>query len=226
MFILIALFGFMDYLIVLKWLTKYADSATAPGVIPSLIAFMTGQSGPSVDIFPKQQEYFKMLLLASAACVPLMLLFRPFITNSQNKRIEKEMKSQVVGSRSDDDFYRMDSKDETDLTTLVQTLKSKGYRRPDLMELLVTQLIVTIEFVLCTISNTASYLRLWALSLAHSCLTSVFFDLTIGKGLVHQNYVLCFLGYYVFIACTFAVLMCMDLLEGFLHTLRLHWVEF
>jgi V-type H+-transporting ATPase subunit a len=96
-------------------------------------------------------------------------------------------------------------------------------------DIIVHQAIETIEFVLGSISNTASYLRLWALSLAHSQLAAVFWERTLATFLV-QGGAAGILGSWVvcapFLAITFAVLMAMDNLECFLHALRLHWVEF
>ncbi|CBZ51202.1 putative vacuolar proton-translocating ATPase subunit [Neospora caninum Liverpool] len=98
-------------------------------------------------------------------------------------------------------------------------------------EVFIHQMIETIEFVLGTISNTASYLRLWALSLAHQQLALVFFEKTIGLALqpgtngfeMTVKFVLLFP---VFALITFFVMVGMDSLECFLHALRLQWVEF
>ena len=87
-------------------------------------------------------------------------------------------------------------------------------------------MIEVIEFVLGTVSNTASYLRLWALSLAHSQLAKVFFEKTIGAGIASNSAVMIIIGFCVFAPVTAFVLMFMDVMECFLHDLRLHWVEF
>jgi len=94
------------------------------------------------------------------------------------------------------------------------------------MEIYIHQGIEVIEFVLGTISNTASYLRLWALSLAHSQLAKVFYDRTLMAGFAANNVIMLFIAFFVFFGATLGVLMIMDVMECFLHTLRLHWVEF
>jgi len=92
---------------------------------------------------------------------------------------------------------------------------------------MIHQSIHTIEFVLGAVSNTASYLRLWALSLAHSELANVFWSKVIKQyGVETGSAVMTFVGFAVWAGATFGVLLCMDVLECFLHALRLHWVEF
>ncbi|KAL5073914.1 hypothetical protein RYX36_012898 [Vicia faba] len=95
-----------------------------------------------------------------------------------------------------------------------------------LIEIFVHQLIHTIEFVLGAVSNTASYLRLWALSLAHSELSSVFYDKVLLLALGYNNTIVIIIGIIVFICATVGVLLIMESLSAFLHALRLHWVEF
>lgn len=96
----------------------------------------------------------------------------------------------------------------------------------DFGEEFIHQMIETIEYVLGAISNTASYLRLWALSLAHSQLSKVFFEKCLVGTIETSNPLLVVIGFFFFANITIAVLMCMDAMECFLHALRLHWVEF
>merc|ERR1712000_339083 len=99
-------------------------------------------------------------------------------------------------------------------------------------ELLVHQIIETIEFVLGAISNTASYLRLWALSLAHSELSIVFYEKILITGMKEAakdpaiGWILMFGTWAIWAFFTVGVLIGMEGLSAFLHTLRLHWVEF
>jgi hypothetical protein len=107
---------------------------------------------------------------------------------------------------------------------------SDGGHHGAFMDIFIHQLIETIEFTLGTISNTASYLRLWALSLAHGQLAAVFLENTIMPALdlhsVGGTFFGVWIGYFLWATFTVGVLMSMDVMECFLHTLRLHWVEF
>ena len=68
------------------------------------------------------------------------------------------------------------------------------------------------------------------MSLAHSQLSKVFYEKTmassIQEGDLINGIITIFIGFFVFAIATFGVLMCLDMLECCLHTLRLHWVEF
>jgi len=110
--------------------------------------------------------------------------------------------------------------------------KEEAKAKYQLVELFIGQLIEVIEYVLGTVSNTASYLRLWALSLAHTALSHVFIEKTFIGYIQndHTNILSSVIGVFiyflVFLFATAFILIFMDAMECVLHTLRLHWVEF
>ena len=92
-------------------------------------------------------------------------------------------------------------------------------------ELFLNQAIHTIEFVLGSISNTASYLRLWALSLAHAQLSEVLWQMVMQKAqfaFAPLNWII----WMLWLVLTVGIMVVLEGLSAFLHSLRLHWVEF
>jgi len=168
-----------------------------------------------LDLIPNQTTVMKNLLIVAAVTIPLMLLVNPIWQSRKHK----------ASSEDADAYGQADVQEDNEIVVLVKPLLQPSGAH-GFGELFIHSMIETIEYALGTISNTASYLRLWALSLAHGQLAKVFFDYTLGQGLQSHSYPAIFIGMYFFTGATFAVILLMDCLEAFLHCVRLHWVEF
>lgn len=87
--LLLALFGFMDYLIVVKWTTDWDSTLTGNEVPPAIIQTMITmfiQGGVKAqkpgmrmeaDLIPDQTEVMQILVIVALICVPAMLCIKP-----------------------------------------------------------------------------------------------------------------------------------------------------
>jgi len=173
------------------------DGCQPPNLITTLINIALQPGNVDEPLYEGQADLQNILLLVAFISVPVLLLAKPYF---MSQAASNDHGSDEDGDEDHDDHG--------------------GFG-----EIVIHQAIETIEFVLGMISNTASYLRLWALSLAHSELATVFWEKAMLSTL-NMNFFAAFLGFAVFAGTTMGVLLMMDVLECFLHALRLHWVEF
>lgn len=90
------------------------------------------------------------------------------------------------------------------------------------LDLWITSGIHVVEFCLGLISNTSSYLRLWAVSLAHVQLTTVLHEFTLGS----RGFAVKLLTFPIYLCGTLMLLIGLEGLSSCLHALRLNWIEF
>lgn len=221
-----SLFGWLCFLIIYKWCVGFGLGSNPPLLLNVMIQMFLSLATITDEnrIFTGQLYVQWILILIAVVCVPWMLLSKPLILRRRHKKQQgaHPLKSEDVDIHEDG---KPAAKKE-------ESHGGHGHGHDgnfDFGEIMIKQTIHTIEFVLGAISNTASYLRLWALSLAHSELSVVFWErifllvLGLPTGL---NIIGTFIGFAVWAGLTVGVLMVMETLSAFLHALRLHWVEF
>jgi len=212
---LLLLFGYMVLLMFIKWI-KYSAKADlerdtpfcAPSVLITFIGMVLFNPAEVQDkvcvtvyMFPGQYYVQIVLVVLALLCIPWMLLGKP-LYHMMHKRHHYV---QPDGSGAQEEEEPMS-------------------------EIFVHQAIHTIEYVLGTVSHTASYLRLWALSLAHAQLAEVLWSRLFAMAFIlmpgYMGTITIFLLFAAWAFLTISILVVIEGLSAFLHTLRLHWVEF
>ncbi|CAF1367420.1 unnamed protein product [Adineta ricciae] len=222
---LLSIFGYLIILIFYKWTTYLAEQATdAPSLLIHLINMMLmsyptddSKTPKSIVVFYNHQRTIQIILLIVAViCIPWLLIGKPIyiIVQRKKKTNSTELVHQEREASNDIEMHE----------------QNEPHQEVDMSEVWVEQGIHTIEYFLGCISHTASYLRLWALSLAHAQLSEVLWTMVLRIGLsmggIGLGGVALFMVFTTWSTLTVFILLLMEGLSAFLHALRLHWVEF
>ncbi|XGW15377.1 hypothetical protein V3C99_001118 [Haemonchus contortus] len=227
---------------------KYPGSNCAPSLLIGLINMFMFKALPSGFVeedghqkfqchlnfwYPGQGFFQTLFVLVAIACVPIMLFAKPYMLWKADKE-RRESGHRQLSVRADmngDDAEVVHAEPKT-TSTVGSGGGDHGHGGSgpfEFGEVMVYQAIHTIEFVLGCVSHTASYLRLWALSLAHAQLSEVLWSMVFRHSFRLDGYygaVATYVLFFIFGSLSIFILVLMEGLSAFLHALRLHWVEF
>ncbi|XP_042360230.1 V-type proton ATPase 116 kDa subunit a isoform X1 [Plectropomus leopardus] len=239
-----SLFGYLVILIFYKWIAYDVKiSKDAPSLLIAFInMFLFNYSDPSnKPLYRGQMVVQSLLVVIALACVPCMLIVKTLVMRRQylwRKHLGTQNFGGIrVGNGPTEDEAEIiqhdqlsqHSEEEPEHCLLSPAVKAREEEEFNFGDVAVHQAIHTIEYCLGCISNTASYLRLWALSLAHAQLSEVLWSMVMRIGLSSSSlggFFLLSIVFFFFAVLTVAILLIMEGLSAFLHALRLHWVEF
>ncbi|CEP01363.1 hypothetical protein PBRA_001969 [Plasmodiophora brassicae] len=236
MLFLWATFGYMAFLIIFKACYSW-DGLVAPSIIQTTINLFVGS--PYDPMFRYQSVLHVFLRLVAFVSVPVMLFGKPYLRWRRLKTatvayrqvdmgdLDIEVELQPLASSQVSPPVASSYSTTVESADAVSPKPTRRDRADEaIAESLLHQAIHTIEFVLGAVSNTASYLRLWALSLAHAQLSLVFLEHILIPSWSSSSVIVNGTGFCIWLGSTLGILCGMDCLECLLHALRLHWVEF
>ncbi|KAF9481649.1 V0/A0 complex, 116-kDa subunit of ATPase [Pholiota conissans] len=223
-----SILGYLVWCILYKWSIDWSTvSAPPPSILNLLISMFLkpGEVDEKVRLYRGQGTVQVALLCLAGICVPWLLLSKPYFLW---REMQKTRRQGYAPIGHDQDILASDvdrnAEEEGAENDMVDTQEDDGQH--DFSDVVVHQVIHTIEFCLNCISHTASYLRLWALSLAHAQLSEVLWSGTIGfRPASAYDWVVFFVMAYLWVVLTIFGLCIIEGLSAFLHALRLHWVE-
>jgi V-type H+-transporting ATPase subunit a len=172
---LVLLFAYMVFMMFFKWIqySPKLEQPNSPGCAPSVlimfINMMLFKRTPPLEgcdefMFSFQHTLQTTFVFIGLICIPWMLLGKPIYIMMSRKKQNK-----VMGTNGDvNQGMEMTPEDVSPAQLGGGHGDSHGHDDEPISEIFIHQAIHTIEYVLSTVSHTASYLRLWALSLAHA----------------------------------------------------------
>lgn len=227
MIFLTFLFFYLVLLMFIKWV-KYdgASAGCAPSILITFINMVLfkppNEGACDPYMFSGQSFLQKCLVIIALLCVPWMLFAKPFMIMKARK---EELHQPIMSQNSEN----VDAENGGQAAQPQSVPPAGAHDQEEMSEIFIHQGIHTIEYVLGSVSHTASYLRLWALSLAHAQLAEVLWDMVLQRGLMSDGWLGGLMLWAIFgfwSVLTVSILVLMEGLSAFLHTLRLHWVEF
>ncbi|KAK2570230.1 V-type proton ATPase 116 kDa subunit a 1, partial [Acropora cervicornis] len=189
---LFCIFGYLVIMIFYKWIAFSANSENQPSLLLALINMFL-KFGTEIEnkdlLYPGQGVLQSILVVIAVLCVPWMLLVKPFYLRHQHKQQGFQRLRSRPSSPINSVAVNVDESVEGEVVhhdgepQAGQHVDEEEHEEFDFGEIFVHQSIHTIEYCLGCISNTASYLRLWALSLAHAELSEVLWNMVLHLAL-------------------------------------------